>query len=166
MNASRIAAWALASGLAVSAGFAAAAELPKKGTFAAKFGWNSTGKTFEMGKDRLYWVGEFTGTLFNDRTGGIMDHAAVTCPGTNDIRLDGATSSAQGNCIVTDAEGDKAFATWWSKGPFPGPFQGEFTWTGGTGKYTGIKGVSRFSAMMTPPTTSGYCRWDAAWELP
>lgn len=166
MKASRITAWALAAGLAVSFGSATAADLPKKGAFTAKFGWNSTGKTFEMDKGRLYWVGEFTGTLFNDKAGGIMDHAAVACPGTNDVRLDGQISSAQGNCIVTDAQGDKAFASWWSKGPFPGPFSGEFTWTGGTGKYAGIKGTSKFSAMITAPTTSGYCLWDATWELP
>lgn len=166
MKASRVTAWALAIGVALSLNAAHSADSPKKGTFTAKFGWNSAGKTYEMEKNRLFWVGDFSGTLFNDKPGGFMDRAAVSCPGTNDIRLDGQTSSAQGNCIVTDAQGDKAFASWWAKGPFPGPFQGEFTWTGGAGKFTGIKGTSKFSAMMTAPTTSGYCLWDATWELP
>lgn len=162
MNASRFTACALAIGVALSLNTANAADQARKGTFTAKFGWNSVGKTYEMEKNRLFWVGDFTGTLFNDKSGGFMDRAAVSCPGTNDIRLDGQTSVAQGNCIVTDAQGDKAFASWWSKGPFPGPFHGEFTWTGGTGKFTGIKGSSKFSAVMTPTTASGYCLWDAA----
>ena len=166
MKTTRFTACTLAVGLTLAFSNADAADLPKKGTFTAKFGWNSSGKTYEMEKNHVFWVGDFTGTLFNDKAGGIMDGAAVSCPGTNDIRLDGQTSSAQGQCIVTDAQGDKAFASWWSKGPFPGPFHGEFTWTGGTGKYAGIKGTSKFSAMMTPPTSSGYCLWDAAWELP
>ena len=143
-----------------------AADVTKKGNFSGKFGWNSSGKTYEMAQNHLYWVGEFTGTFFNDKTGGFMDKAAVSCPGTNNIRLDGQIGSAQGNCIVTDAQGEKAFATWSSKGPFPGAYQGEFTWIGGTGKYAGIKGTNKFSAVISAPTTSGFSIWDATFDLP
>jgi hypothetical protein len=143
-----------------------AADLPKKGKFTGNFGWYAVGKPHELEQNHLYWVGEFGGTFFNDDGKGFMHQSSIVCPGTNDIRLDGSPGGAQGNCIVTDKEGDKAFLWWKCVGPFPGPCNGDFQWTGGTGKYAGIKGNSKFYAVTIAPTSSGYSVWTASWELP
>ena len=51
-------------------------------------------------------------------------------------------------------------------GAFPGPCNGTFQWTGGTGKYTGIKGSNKFYGVTIAPTASGYSVWEGSWELP
>ena len=66
-----------------------AADLPKQGKFAAKFGWYAVGKVFELEKDHIFWVGEFSGTVFNDSGSGFMHMVSMVCPGSNDIHLDG-----------------------------------------------------------------------------
>ena len=57
------------------------ADLPKQGKYTGKFGWYATGKVFELEKDHIYWVGEFSGTIFNDAGSGFMHMASVVCPG-------------------------------------------------------------------------------------
>ena len=47
-------------------------------------GWFSVGKAYEIDKGHLYWVGEFSGTFFNDK-GSLFDKAGVKCPARNDI---------------------------------------------------------------------------------
>ena len=39
-------------------------------------------------------------------------------------------------------------------------------WTGGTGKYRGIKGNNKFYGVTIAPTASGYSSWEGSWELP
>lgn len=106
-----------------------AADLPKQGKFTAKFGWYAAGKVFELEKDHIFWVGEFSGTVFNDAGSGFMHMASVVCPGSNDIHLDGRPGGAEGYCVVTDKDGDKAYSMWSCKGPFPGPSDGDNKWT-------------------------------------
>src|SRR5579872_5865843 len=89
-----------------------AADLPKQGKFTAKFGWYAVGKVFELEKDHIFWVGEFSGTVFNDAGSGFMHLASLVCPGSNDIHLDGQQGRADGYCVMTDKEGDKLYSVW------------------------------------------------------
>jgi hypothetical protein len=51
-----------------------------------QFGWFGVGKTYEIERGHVYWVGEFNGTFFNDKgKGSPFDKAAVKCPAYNDI---------------------------------------------------------------------------------
>jgi hypothetical protein len=46
-----------------------------------EFGWFGVGKAHEMEKGHFYWVGEFSGTFFNDKgKGSPMHRAGVKCP--------------------------------------------------------------------------------------
>jgi hypothetical protein len=156
----------LAALLLASAGMSApAADLPKSGKYSGKFGWYSVGKAFEIEKDHVFWAGEFSGAFFNDGGGGFFHNAAVQCPGMNDITPDG-NAFAHGYCIVTDKDGDKAYLSWKCKGKFGDKCNGDFQWTGGTGKYTGIKGANKFYGVVLVPTSSGYSGWEGSWELP
>jgi hypothetical protein len=65
---------------------------------------------------------------------------------------------------MTDADGDRVFAAWKCQGA--PRCQGEFRWTGGTGKYVGISGGSSFHAVSLVPTLSGYSVWKGEWQLP
>lgn len=145
-----IAVAATGAALALAAGTASAADLPKKGTISGKFGWYGIGKVSEVGKGHFVFVGEFNGPFIADSGGGFAHGATVNCFGINDVRLDGAESSAQGYCIVIDADGDKAYSKWSNKGGPASRPGGDNTWIGGTGKYAGLKGTNKFDTTVSP----------------
>ena len=84
------------------------------------------------------------------------------CPGVNDRTSGGA--QAHGYCTVTDEDGDKAFVIWQCKGQ--PRCDGDFQWTGGTGKYTGLKGTTSFTGVPIGSTASGYSLFNGNWQLP
>ena len=46
-----------------------------------EFGWFGVGKAYQIEKGHFYWVGEFSGTFFNDKgKGNAFHHAGVKCP--------------------------------------------------------------------------------------
>jgi hypothetical protein len=149
--------------LTISAAFA----LEKQGTFSAHFGWYAVGKIYEVEKDHEFFVGEFSGTVFNDNGQGFLHLASVACPGVDDV-ISGI-SNAHGYCTITDHDGDKAFVVWKCKGKDPSRCEGDFQWTGGTGKYSGLKGNNTFYGVhrnIVGPTPQGYSIWKGEWNLP
>jgi len=139
----------------------AEAQMAKQGTYSGNFGWYAVGKTFEIEKDHAFWVGEFSGTFFNEAGQGFLHGTSWVCPGVNDV-TNGVSTSSHGYCVVTDKDGDKAFLAWkGGKG-----FAGDYQWTGGTGKYTGIKGNNTFRAVALLPTAQGYGLLKGEWQLP
>jgi hypothetical protein len=143
-----------------------AADIDKKGHFTGTHTWYAVGKAAEIEKNHWFWTGEFSGVFVNDAGSGFMHLASVACPGMNDIAADG-TNFAHGYCTVTDGSGDAAYLAWKCKGRAGDQCVGDFHWTGGTGKYTGIKGNNKFIGHGIASTNSGYSFWtDANWELP
>jgi hypothetical protein len=71
---------------------------------------------------------------------------------------------AHGYCTVTDEDGDKAFLIWQCKGQ--PRCEGDFQWTGGTGKYTGLKGHTNFTGIPIGSTASGYSLFKGNWQVP
>ena len=131
------------------------------------FGWFGVGKAHQIEEGHFYWVGEFSGTFFNDRGQGQLFHlAGVKCPAWYDLNLNTGKTAAGGYCIVTDLEGDQAYMTWENAGTAGpgGEGPGTFTFTGGTGKYAGISGTNRFVGITlvnwADGTTSGYATWN------
>jgi hypothetical protein len=129
-----------------------------------QFGYFAVGKAYEIDKDHLYWVGEFSGIFFSDKgKDGLFDRAGVKCPGFNDLNLGGKKGHAAGYCITTDAAGDQTYATWKCEGDTVS-CAGTFDYTGGTGKYKGIAGGNTFTAVTAVQwkdgTVSGYASWN------
>jgi len=151
-----------ATGLVVSG---ALAELPKQGKYRGMFGARAAGTVHELEKGHIFFVGAFSGVFFNDNANGFMDQSAVECPGVNDI-VNGVAMQNGGYCIVTDRDGDKAFLVWKGKDTSAGVGGGEFQWTGGTGKYTGIKGNNTFRYTAISDTSASSVVWEGEWQLP
>jgi hypothetical protein len=132
-----------------------------------EFGWFAVGKAQQIEKGHFYWVGEFSGTFFNDKGEGSMFHrAGVKCPAWLDADFNNNKSKAGGYCIFTDLDGDQAYVTWQNAGT-PGPGgrgPGTFTYTGGTGKYQGLTGSNTFVGVTqvnwADGTSSGYSTWN------
>jgi hypothetical protein len=128
------------------------------------FGWLGVGTAYEIEKDHIYWVGEFSGTFFNDKGDGALLHqAAVKCPGYNDVHGTQKKNKAAGYCVLTDRDGDHAYVTWGCDGDTQ-QCKGTFTWTGGTGKYAKISGTNTYTGFLavTHPDgkASGYSIWN------
>jgi len=151
--------------IALVAGFAAipvaqAQEVKPVG----EFGWFGVGKAYELDKGHYYWVGEFSGTFFNDKGEGSPFHlAGVKCPAFNEINFGTNTGKSGGFCIIADADGDQAYLSWQLSGAAKRA-TGSFTFTGGTGKYKDIRGTSPFTGVTqinwADGTASGYSIWN------
>jgi hypothetical protein len=129
-----------------------------------EFGWLGVGKAYEIDKGHYFWVGEFTGTFFSDKgKGGLFHHAGIKCPAYNDLNFPTGKGKAGGYCVITDKDGDKAYVTWSNEGDV-GSAPGTFTYTGGTGKYTGISGNNKFVGVTeinwADGTATGYATWN------
>ena len=127
-------------------------------------GYFGLGKAYEIEKGHVFWVGEFSGTFFNDKgEKSLLDHAGLKCPAWSDNDLNNKKTKGGGYCVITDPEGDKALLAFQYTGE-PGHSHGTFEWTGGTGKYKEIKGSNTFvgsPAIGWPDGTfSGYAIWN------
>jgi hypothetical protein len=129
-----------------------------------EFGWFGVGKTFEIEKGHYYWVGEFSGTFFNDKGEGAMFHrAGVKCPAFYDVDTNTGKTKGGGYCIITEPGGDQVYCVWQNAGTSSnGP--GTFQYTGGTGKYKGITGNNTFVGVTQvnwqDGTSTGYATWN------
>ena len=132
-----------------------------------EFGWFGVGKAIEVEKGHFYWVGEFSGTFFNDKGEGSTFHrAGVKCPAYFDADFNSSKSKAGGYCVITEIDGDQATVVWQNAGT-PGPGgrgPGTFEYISGTGKYKGITGKSSFVGITqvnwADGTSSGYATWN------
>ena len=151
--------------IACTIAVSAEAQLPKHGTYRGTFGAQAVGTVNELEKGHVFFVGGFSGVFFNEVANGFIDKSLVVCPGVNDI-VNGLAIGNHGYCIVTDKDGDKAFLVWKGKDTSPGVGGGDQQWSGGTGKYSGIKGNStyRYAAIGTSPAYSVV--WEGEWQLP
>jgi hypothetical protein len=143
-------------------GASAEAQLPKEGKYTSVFGWTFNGKVMEIEKEYLFIYGEYVGTNFNDEGKGFLHQTALVCSGSG-YNLKGVYKGA-GDCVVTDKDGDKALLVWSCEG---GPrCDGEFQWTGGTGKFAGIKGKTVFNGGGIGNTNQGFTTFKGEWRLP
>jgi hypothetical protein len=102
---------ALSAGLIISGGTRAEDWKP-----VGQAGFLGVGKAYEIEKGHIYWVGEFSGTFFNDKEKGLFDHAGVKCPAWDDIDLNNKKEKGGGYCVITDLDGDQAYLTWQNAG--------------------------------------------------
>jgi len=74
--------------------------------------------------------------------------------------------TAQGYCVITDKTNDKAFLVWRGTIDPTTGFNGDYQWTGGTGKYRGMTGNNTFSAISVGSTSEGRGVLRGEWQLP
>ena len=146
-------------------GVAKAEGIAKRGSFSGVFGWYvSSGQTLQVDKDHMVWGGVASGSYRSDAGSGFLHSSAAACTFSGEFRKDTVTRNG-GDCVATDPDGDKVAMTWKCT---TCPASGEFQWTGGTGKYAGIKGRGTFVQADAGPAggSSGWSSWKGQWELP
>ena len=147
-------------------GVDARAEMEKSGKYTGKFTFSSTTlRMREAEKDRVFRLAENEGVFLNDAGKGFLHGASTICPVFGVITKAGFTGN--GTCVLTDTDGDKAFLDWNCTPRSGGGCEGPFQWTGGTGKYLGLKGSNWFvSYPFIKGTNQGIVDWKGEWQLP
>jgi hypothetical protein len=116
----------------------------EEGTVRATSSWVAEGRYYEIKEDQALFVGAFAGVMFVETKTGAMDSAQLLCPAMVEINLKDGQQSGEGRCIITTRPGDKVYAMWRCAGEHGTGCAGTFTFTGGTGRFTGITGNSAF----------------------
>jgi hypothetical protein len=77
-------------------------------------------------------------------TNGVLDHMTWHCSGLADFT--NGIGQAEGFCADRDPVGDQVVFNWESekRSPDQKVVRGTFSWTGGTGKYAGIRGGATY----------------------
>jgi hypothetical protein len=139
-----------------------AQQLPKRGSFTGIFGWHFPADgMMQVEKDHLMWGGVSYGAFRNDAGSGFLHQTGTRCTAVGEFK-DGKVIRNRGECINTDNDGDRTFLTWQcTKCP-----DGELTFTGGTGKYKGLKGRGTYREIWSGEAGLGWSHWAGDWELP
>ena len=145
-----------------------AEEMAKEGSDSGKNYVTGTSKVLPMGKERLQLNYEGSGIYVSDTEEGFLNNASVHALGT--LHAVKGAFEESGSMVVTAPNGDKAFTTYKGSGNLGKSAKGTFTYVGGTGKYTGIKGGGEFTRLHLQPVSKGV--WSATtlfkgnWKLP
>jgi hypothetical protein len=109
----------------------------QEGTMSGSFAAFGTVKATATGKERLLLALDENGLSVSN---GYLDHMTWHCSGLADF-INGA-GQAQGFCAGQDSAGDQVVFNWESEKYVPDQkvVRGTLNWTGGTGKYAGIRG--------------------------
>ena len=112
-----------------------------EGTLSGTLAAFGTVETTATGKERLVLAFDENGLSV---TNGPLDHMTWHCSGLADF-INGL-GQARGFCAGNDPVGDQVVFNWESEEHTPDQkvVRGTFSWTGGTGKYAGIRGAGTY----------------------
>jgi len=144
----------------------AEAQIEKSGKYTGKYAVSANVlKIREVDKDVFFYLAENGGVFLNDAGKGFLHGASTICPVFGVITKEGFTGN--GTCVLTDNDGHKAFLVWDCKPRAGGGCEGPFRWTGGTGKYQGLKGDNWFVGYPNIAGTNEFIvDWKGEWRLP
>ena len=113
----------------------------QEGTLSGTFAAFGTVKATTTGKERLVLAIDENGLSV---TNGVLDRMTWHCSGLADFT--NGVGQSQGFCAGHDPVGDQVVFNWESEkhAPEQKVVRGTFSWTGGTGKYAGIRGAGTY----------------------
>ena len=74
--------------------------------------WEGQGRVFQIGPEKLKFLGSFEGIMYIQDAKGTLDAAAFICPAVQEIDAKSEKTTATGNCIITTEKGDLVFSEW------------------------------------------------------
>ena len=142
----------------LGAGYAAvgeeAAPMPKEGSYSSTSVGSNALKVLPMGKDRLQITWEYLGASLSDDGKGPTHAASVRCLGSVHA-VNGEYQNFTNSCVFTRPDGDQIFSTEAATGKVGAASKGTATFTGGTGKMSGITGGYEFTRIGVRPAVEG-----------
>ncbi len=118
--------------------------LAETSTISALIPWQGQGQIFPINSNELQFLGSLEGIMYVETAEGAMNEGFVRCPIVQTIDAVNQTTSATGNCVIAVATEDTVFAEISCEG-IAGLCRGEFTITGGTGRFDGVSGSGRMT---------------------
>ncbi len=116
--------------------------------FDGTFFFSIDGERWELEPGHVIWAGTFKGQFSSPDP--VWEGTNWDCPGITENE-DGKSQDSSGYCIVTDSDGDKAWASWKGRTEIKaGEVSGMAQWRGGTGKFAGINGHLTYSGKVNP----------------
>ena len=149
----------LAFGMVLTYAFGAMADSAK-----LRSAWKTEGTWQEIAEGRSYWSGKYWGFSFNDEGQGFGHNMAWNCPASAQI-AEGVFQTS-GFCTMTDMDGDKVFARFEGEVRLGEPVKGYQEYTGGTGKFAGIKGGHAFDCTFVGTDAQFGCVQEVEYTLP
>ena len=112
-----------------------------EGTLSGTFAAFGTVNVKTAGKERTVLAIDENGLSV---TNGVLNDVTWHCSGLADYT--NGLGQSQGSCAGNDPSGDQVVFNWESEKHAPGQkvVCGTFSWTGGTGKYAGIRGAGTY----------------------
>ena len=136
MNARQLLRVMVTVGMLVTASHVAFGE---ERTIQAMAPWQGSGEVFVVAPEKLMILVIFTGIMYLQGQQGAFDGVVMQCPAVQTLDIKVKRAEASGHCTLTDAADDVVYSAWTCTG-VQGACEGEFTLTGGTGKFAGITG--------------------------
>ena len=136
MNARQLLRVIVTAGVLVTANHVAFGE---ERTIQAMAPWQGSGEVFVVAPEKLMILVSFTGIMYLQGQQGAFDGVVMRCPAVQILDIKAKRAEASGHCTLTAAGDDVVYSAWKCTG-LQGACEGEFTLTGGTGKFAGITG--------------------------
>jgi hypothetical protein len=141
MNARQLLRMMVTVGMLVTASHVALGE---ERTVQAMAPWQGSGEVFVVAPETLMILASFTGIMYLQGTQGALDAVVMLCPAVQTLDTKSKRAEASGHCTLTGAGDDVVYSAWKCTG-VQGACEGEFTLTGGTGKFAGITGGGKMT---------------------
>ena len=138
----RLAKWLVIATCVSLLGFFNVAHAEQK-SLKAMIPWDGEGRVFHIAPGTMLFLGAFQGVIYVETSEGKLDEGFVSCPLKQQLDLKSRKTSGSGHCMITASGGDTVYAKWTCTGVLGG-CKGDFKLTGGTGKFKGITGSSKF----------------------
>lgn len=116
------------------------ARAAEEATITAFSTWQGGGELFETGPQQATFVGALGGTVYVETDKGPVASGRLTCPATVQIDLVDRAQTGTGHCTIVGEGGDRIYGDIACTGVFLVGCHGDFTLTGGTGRFEGITG--------------------------
>jgi hypothetical protein len=123
-----------------SLGLAATVHAAEETTIEAFATWKGEGTLVPMGSNPAVLVATLTGVVYIQTEQGPVRGGILICPATAEISLQDGAQTGKGRCAWTANDGDQVFAEWTCTGRHLIGCKGDFTLTGGTGRFEGVTG--------------------------
>jgi hypothetical protein len=102
--------------------------------------WSGRGQMFQTNEHRSTFVGSFTGMIYIETEKGPLDAGFMVCPAIVDVDDRDGSQVVKGRCTIVAKDGARAFSDIECTGVHLIGCDGEFTFTGGTDRFSGITG--------------------------
>jgi hypothetical protein len=148
-------------------GNVSAEEMAKEGTVSGTVSYSCPVNVMMMGKD-LQYTFDALGVYVTDSADSPFNNASVRILGSG-VYLKGVRTEVGSTCF-TLPNGDQVFNVYEGKGVEGNKLKGTFTFTGGTGNFTGITGQGEIDGFnVAKPamkgTTQGYAKNKFTWKI-